>query len=80
MRKQSRRPVKAGRVRSERRDAARAAAPLSVVILAAGEGTRMRSGLPKVLQLLAGRPLLKHVIDTARALEPTAIQVVFIVP
>jgi bifunctional UDP-N-acetylglucosamine pyrophosphorylase/glucosamine-1-phosphate N-acetyltransferase len=51
--------------------------PLSVVILAAGEGKRMKSALPKVLQPLAGRPLLKHVIDTATALEPAAIQVVY---
>src|SRR5205823_4823030 len=59
--------------------AARAAspAPLSVVILAAGEGKRMQSPLPKVLQPLAGRPLLKHVIDTARTLAPAAIQVVY---
>ncbi len=53
------------------------AAPLSVVILAAGEGKRMRSALPKVLQPLAGRPLLKHVIDTARSLEPAAVYVVY---
>src|SRR5437879_11766342 len=52
-------------------------APLSVVILAAGEGKRMQSALPKVLQPLAGRPLLKHVIDTARTLAPAAIQVVY---
>src|SRR5579864_9476647 len=52
-------------------------APLTVVILAAGEGKRMQSALPKVLQPLAGRPLLKHVIDTARALKPAAIQVVY---
>ena len=52
-------------------------APLSVVILAAGEGKRMKSPLPKVLQPLAGRPLLKHVIDTARALGPAAIRVVY---
>ena len=51
--------------------------PLVVVILAAGEGKRMKSALPKVLQPLAGRPLLKHVIDTARALKPAAIQVVY---
>jgi bifunctional UDP-N-acetylglucosamine pyrophosphorylase / glucosamine-1-phosphate N-acetyltransferase len=51
-------------------------APLSVVILAAGEGKRMKSALPKVLQPLAGRPLLKHVIDTARELEPAVIHVV----
>jgi bifunctional UDP-N-acetylglucosamine pyrophosphorylase/glucosamine-1-phosphate N-acetyltransferase len=52
-------------------------APLSVVILAAGEGKRMKSALPKVLQPLAGRPLLQHVIDTARSLEPAAIYVVY---
>ena len=49
---------------------------LSVVILAAGQGKRMASDLPKVLQPLAGRPLLAHVIDTARMLGPTAIHVV----
>ncbi|MDE2136675.1 MAG: bifunctional UDP-N-acetylglucosamine diphosphorylase/glucosamine-1-phosphate N-acetyltransferase GlmU, partial [Gammaproteobacteria bacterium] len=53
------------------------AQPLSVVILAAGEGKRMRSAIPKVLQPLAGRPLLEHVIDTARALAPAAIHVVY---
>ncbi len=37
----------------------------------------MKSTLPKVLQPLAGRPLLKHVIDTAKLLEPAAIQVVY---
>lgn len=51
--------------------------PLAIVILAAGEGKRMKSALPKVLQPLAGRPLLKHVIDTARSLEPSAIHVVY---
>jgi bifunctional UDP-N-acetylglucosamine pyrophosphorylase / glucosamine-1-phosphate N-acetyltransferase len=53
------------------------ASPLSIVILAAGEGKRMRSALPKVLQPLAGRPLLQHVIDTARSLAPGAIHVVY---
>jgi bifunctional UDP-N-acetylglucosamine pyrophosphorylase / glucosamine-1-phosphate N-acetyltransferase len=53
------------------------AGPLSVIILAAGEGKRMKSALPKVLQLLAGRPLLAHVIDTARSLAPAAIHVVY---
>ena len=53
------------------------AAPFSIVILAAGQGKRMKSALPKVLQPLAGRPLLKHVIDTARSLEPAAIHVVY---
>lgn len=51
--------------------------PLHVVILAAGEGKRMRSALPKVLQPVAGRPMLAHVIDTARALEPAGIHVVY---
>jgi bifunctional UDP-N-acetylglucosamine pyrophosphorylase / glucosamine-1-phosphate N-acetyltransferase len=53
------------------------AAPLSVIVLAAGEGKRMKSALPKVLQPLAGRPLLAHVVDTARALEPAAVHVVY---
>lgn len=52
------------------------AMPLSVVILAAGQGKRMASDLPKVLQPLAGRPLLAHVVATARALDPDAIHVV----
>jgi bifunctional UDP-N-acetylglucosamine pyrophosphorylase/glucosamine-1-phosphate N-acetyltransferase len=47
-----------------------------VVILAAGQGKRMRSRLPKVLQPLAGRPLLGHVLATARALSPARICVV----
>jgi bifunctional UDP-N-acetylglucosamine pyrophosphorylase/glucosamine-1-phosphate N-acetyltransferase len=47
------------------------------VILAAGEGKRMKSAGPKVLQPLAGRPLLKHVIDTARSLNPASIHVVY---
>jgi bifunctional UDP-N-acetylglucosamine pyrophosphorylase/glucosamine-1-phosphate N-acetyltransferase len=50
---------------------------LSVVILAAGQGKRMNSDLPKVLQPLAGRPLLQHVIRTARMLDPTDIYVVY---
>jgi bifunctional UDP-N-acetylglucosamine pyrophosphorylase/glucosamine-1-phosphate N-acetyltransferase len=50
--------------------------PLSVVILAAGQGKRMGSDLPKVLQPLAGRPLLAHVVATARQLGPDAIHVV----
>jgi bifunctional UDP-N-acetylglucosamine pyrophosphorylase/glucosamine-1-phosphate N-acetyltransferase len=52
-------------------------AALSVVILAAGEGKRMKAALPKVLQPLAGTPLLKRVIDTARELSPAAICVVY---
>jgi bifunctional UDP-N-acetylglucosamine pyrophosphorylase / glucosamine-1-phosphate N-acetyltransferase len=50
---------------------------LSVVVLAAGKGTRMRSALPKVLHPLAGRPLLAHVLDAARALQPAHIIVVY---
>ncbi|MHB1813785.1 MAG: bifunctional UDP-N-acetylglucosamine diphosphorylase/glucosamine-1-phosphate N-acetyltransferase GlmU [Steroidobacteraceae bacterium] len=50
---------------------------LSVVILAAGEGKRMNSRLPKVLQPLAGRPLLAHVLDTAHRLSPQRILVVY---
>lgn len=51
--------------------------PLSVIILAAGQGKRMQSDLPKVLQPLAGRPLLAHVIDTAKELGADAIHVVY---
>lgn len=53
------------------------AAPLHVVILAAGEGKRMKSRLPKVLQKLAGRPMLAHVVDAARALRPAGIHIVY---
>ncbi|MGE0209920.1 MAG: NTP transferase domain-containing protein, partial [Lysobacteraceae bacterium] len=49
---------------------------LNVVILAAGEGKRMRSSRPKVLQPIAARPMLAHVIDAARALSPAAIHIV----
>lgn len=50
---------------------------LAVVILAAGQGKRMKSDLPKVLQPLAGKPLLGHVITRARTLEPSSIHVVY---
>src|SRR5262245_25512078 len=50
---------------------------LSVVILAAGQGKRMKSDLPKVLQPLAGKPMLKHVLDTARELDASATYVVY---
>ena len=49
----------------------------NVIILAAGKGTRMRSTLPKVLQLLAGRPLLGHVIETAKKLNATNIITIY---
>ncbi len=49
---------------------------LDIVILAAGQGTRMRSALPKVLHPVAGKSMLGHVIDTARLLKPQGIHVV----
>ncbi len=49
---------------------------LDIVILAAGQGTRMRSALPKVLHPVGGKAMLAHVIDTARQLQPQSIQVV----
>jgi bifunctional UDP-N-acetylglucosamine pyrophosphorylase/glucosamine-1-phosphate N-acetyltransferase len=48
-----------------------------VVILAAGQGKRMHSTLPKVMQPIAGKPMLAHVIAAARALRPTKICVVY---
>ena len=50
---------------------------LHVIILAAGEGKRMKSRTPKVLQPIAGRPMLAHAIDTARALGAAGIHVVY---
>ncbi|ODN43035.1 bifunctional UDP-N-acetylglucosamine diphosphorylase/glucosamine-1-phosphate N-acetyltransferase GlmU [Piscirickettsia litoralis] len=50
---------------------------LTVVILAAGQGTRMRSSLPKVLHPLAGKPLINHVTDLARSLTPKKIIIVY---
>ncbi|SFL92977.1 bifunctional UDP-N-acetylglucosamine diphosphorylase/glucosamine-1-phosphate N-acetyltransferase GlmU [Marinobacter zhejiangensis] len=47
--------------------------PLHVVILAAGQGSRMKSSLPKVLHQVAGKPMLHHVIDTARTLGAAGI-------
>lgn len=49
---------------------------LEIIILAAGQGTRMKSPLPKVLHPVAGVPMLQHVVTTARALQPSAIHVV----
>ncbi|MFP5305538.1 MAG: bifunctional UDP-N-acetylglucosamine diphosphorylase/glucosamine-1-phosphate N-acetyltransferase GlmU [Gammaproteobacteria bacterium] len=53
------------------------AAPLHCIVLAAGQGTRMKSALPKVLHPLGGRPMLAHVLDTAHALDAAAIHVVY---
>ncbi|MDB5727051.1 MAG: glmU [Noviherbaspirillum sp.] len=50
---------------------------MNVVILAAGMGKRMQSALPKVLHPLAGKPLLSHVIDTARELSPSTLCVIY---
>jgi len=49
----------------------------SVVILAAGKGTRMYSDLPKVLHLLAGKPMVQHVIDTAKSIGASDIHLVY---
>ena len=49
---------------------------LEVIVLAAGRGTRMRSSLPKVLHGLASKPMIHHVLDTARAVEASRIHVV----
>jgi bifunctional UDP-N-acetylglucosamine pyrophosphorylase/glucosamine-1-phosphate N-acetyltransferase len=57
--------------------AAATAAPLSIVILAAGQGKRMQSDIPKVLQPLAGAPMLAHVLDLAASLTPASIHVVY---
>jgi UDP-N-acetylglucosamine pyrophosphorylase len=50
---------------------------MSVVILAAGKGTRMYSDLPKVLHPLAGKPMVQHVIDTAMKLGATNVHLVY---
>lgn len=49
---------------------------LHVVILAAGQGSRMKSDLPKVVHRLAGKPMLQHVIDTASQLDAEKIHIV----
>lgn len=49
---------------------------LEIVILAAGQGTRMQSSLPKVLHAVGGKPLLEHVVQTAQELNPSAVHVV----
>ena len=50
---------------------------MNIVVLAAGQGKRMNSALPKVLHPLAGKPMLSHVLDTARTLRPSRLCVVF---
>jgi len=57
--------------------AAPTTAPLSIVILAAGQGKRMQSDIPKVLQPLAGMPMLAHVLGLAAKLTPASIHVVY---
>jgi len=52
-------------------------APLNVVVLAAGKGTRMHSRLPKVLHTLGGKPLLAHVLDRAKALHAGCTIVIY---
>lgn len=51
--------------------------PFSVVILAAGKGTRMYSDLPKVLHTLAGKPMVQHVIDTALRLGADDVHLIY---
>src|SRR5438552_3725487 len=50
--------------------------PLLIVVLAAGQGTRMRSAVPKVLHKIAGRTMLGHVLAAAEALRPDTVSVV----
>jgi bifunctional UDP-N-acetylglucosamine pyrophosphorylase/glucosamine-1-phosphate N-acetyltransferase len=49
---------------------------ITTIILAAGKGTRMRSGLPKIMHQIANRPLLQHVYDTAKQLHNNTIKIV----
>ncbi len=50
--------------------------PLSIIILAAGKGSRMKSNKPKVIHEVAGKPMLQHVVDTSKLLNPDQIIVV----
>src|SRR6185503_9628720 len=47
--------------------------PIAVVVLAAGAGTRMKSALPKVLHPVAGKPMVRHVLDTVGRLKPARV-------
>ncbi|MBF0326206.1 MAG: bifunctional UDP-N-acetylglucosamine diphosphorylase/glucosamine-1-phosphate N-acetyltransferase GlmU [Alphaproteobacteria bacterium] len=49
---------------------------LAVIVLAAGQGTRMKSDLPKVMHPLAGRPMIRHLIETVQGLSPEKVVVV----
>jgi bifunctional UDP-N-acetylglucosamine pyrophosphorylase/glucosamine-1-phosphate N-acetyltransferase len=49
---------------------------ITIIVLAAGQGLRMKSELPKVMHPLAGRPMVRYVLDAARALEPATLAVV----
>ena len=49
---------------------------LEIIILAAGKGTRMKSSIPKVLHPLGGKPIIEHVLETARSLKPKKIHLV----
>ena len=49
---------------------------LEIIILAAGKGTRMKSSIPKVLHHLGGKPVVEHVLNTARSLKPKKIHLV----
>src|SRR5262245_18623222 len=51
--------------------------PLKIIILAAGQGKRMQSSLPKVLHPLGGKPLLQHVLDTALSCDPESIYIIY---
>ena len=64
-------------MRTLRPDSKSLKTPMNIVILAAGQGKRMHSDLPKVLHPLAGRPLLSHVLATAHELKPKSICVVY---
>ena len=49
---------------------------IHVVVLAAGQGTRMKSRLPKVLHPLAGKPLIEHVLKAAEAISPSTVTLI----